>query len=115
MPRTFTHVAVDGVLAEDEAGGDLLVAHAPRDEPQDLESPPGQAGRRGRRATPQFLLQRRRPAQRRLGSQRMLASISTSPDRMSPDMQSMKPRVNRLVTVRIWSSVAFASISARSR
>jgi hypothetical protein len=40
------HVAVDGVLAEDEAGGDLLVADAPRDEPQDLEFPPGQAGRR---------------------------------------------------------------------
>ena len=64
------HVAVDGVLAQDEGGGDLLVAHALRDELQNLEFPLGETGRRRRRAALQPLLQLRQPLQRGAGFQR---------------------------------------------
>ncbi len=40
------HVAVDGVLAQDEAPGDLLVAHPLGHKPKDFQLPFGEAGRR---------------------------------------------------------------------
>jgi hypothetical protein len=42
-------VVADGLLADDELGGDLTVAQAARDEGEDLSLPCGQARRQGGR------------------------------------------------------------------
>src|SRR5215213_5473649 len=42
LAQYVCHMAVDGVLADREAFGNLLVAHASRDQPQDLQLPPAE-------------------------------------------------------------------------
>src|SRR5215212_1789287 len=42
LAQYVCHMAVDGVLADREAFGNLLVAHASRDQPQNLQLPPAE-------------------------------------------------------------------------